>query len=104
MSSNEVGYIEGLTVKKHSEKKRKQDIISGPCARREYMPYFNTVENNDHYISLYLTTIWTIRYYLRIFCWTLGRFVHTLFVLVCYLAKLVIGNSEWNNYLNRNNG
>ena len=70
----------------------------------EYVTYFNDVDKNYHSSSFYSSTIWKIRYYLRIFCWTLGRVVHTLFVLVCHLAKLVIGNSEWNNYLNRNNG
>ena len=32
------------------------------------------------------TTIWTIHYYLRIFCWAMDRVVHTLFFVVCYIS------------------
>ena len=68
------------------------------------MTYFSAIDKNDYARSFYLMTIWTIRYYLRIFYWALYHVVHTLFVVVCCLFKSVIGKSEWNKYLNRNNG
>ena len=34
----------------------------------------------------------------------MDRVVHTVFIVVCYLAKSGIGKSEQNNDLNRNNG
>ena len=95
MSSNEVGYTEGLTVKRHSKKKKKREIISVTRAQRYYMTYLNSVNKNDHNSSFYLRTTRKIRYYLKIFCWALDRVVNTLFVVVCYLAKSGIGKSEW---------
>ena len=38
---------------------------------------------------------------LESFFLALDPVVHSLFVAVCYLAKLVIGKSEWNKYFNR---
>ena len=102
MSSNEVGYTEGLTVKIHSKNKKKQDNISGPRAQRDYVTYFNTVDRNDHDSSLSLAAIQTIRYYLIIFFWALDRVVHTIFVAVFYSTKLGISKSDWKKYLNRN--
>ena len=81
MSSNEVGYTEGLTVKIHTKKSNKRETIVGPHAQRDYVTYFNAVDNNDHDRSLYLT-IQKICYCLRIFCWELDRLVYTLFVVV----------------------
>ena len=82
MSSDEVGYTKGLTLKRHIKKKKNRETISGPRAQREYVTYFNAVENNDHDISFYSTTIRKIRYYFGIFLWVLDRVVHTLFVVV----------------------
>ena len=95
MSSNEVGYTEGLTVKRHSNNKKKRYNIAGPCAQRDYVKYLNDFDKNNQDSSFYLTTIRKIHYYLRIFYWELDRVVHTLFVVVCYLAKSGIGKSEW---------
>ena len=88
MSSHEVGYTEVLTVKIHTKKNKKQDTIAGPHSQREYVKYFNDVGKNDHKSSFYSTTIQTIRYYLRIFCWELDRVVHSLFVVVCNLLQI----------------
>ena len=68
------------------------------------MKYLNSVENNYHEISFYLTTIRKIRYCLRILFWSQERVFHTLFVVVCYIETQVIGKSKWKKYLNINNG
>ena len=94
LSSNEVGYTEGLTVKRHSKKKKNQETITGPHAKRDYMTYFNAFDKNDHDSSFYLVTIRTIRYYLIIFCLELDCVVRTIFVVVFYLDILGIVNSE----------
>ena len=86
-----MGYIEGLTLKRHTKKNKKREDIFGLCAERDYMKYLNSVENNYHEISLYLTTIRKIRYCLRILFWSQERVFHTLFVVVCYISKLGIG-------------
>ena len=57
MSSNEVGYTEGLTVKKYIRGEMNQETIEGPRAQREYVTYFNDVEKNDQESSFYSTTI-----------------------------------------------
>ena len=82
LSPNEVGYTEEMTGKRHNKKKKKQEIISGPRTQRDYVTYFNAVDNNDHDISFYSTTIQKICYYLIIFCCALDCIVHTLFVVV----------------------
>ena len=51
MSSNEVGYTEGLTVKKYIRGEMNQETIEGPRAQREYVTYFNDVEKMCMYIS-----------------------------------------------------
>ena len=91
-------------MKRHTNKKKKKETIIGLSAKSNYVKYFNAVDKNDHGRSFYLTIIQTIHCYLRAFCWVLKCVVNTLFVLVCYLAKSSIGKSEWNNYLNKNNG
>ena len=102
LSSNEVGYTKGLTVKRHSKKKKKQDNIVGPRAQRNHVTYLNTVGRNDHDSFFSSATIQTIHYYLRIFFWALDRVVHTLFVAVSYPTKSGINKSDWKKYLNRN--
>ena len=61
-------YDEGLTVKRHNKTEKKEENILGPNALREYMKQFNAVDKDDHNISLYLISISTKHYYLRIFC------------------------------------
>ena len=67
LSSDEVGYTKGLTLKRHSKKKKNRETISGPRAQREYVTYFNAANKNDHDSSFYLKSICKIRYYLGIF-------------------------------------
>ena len=101
LSSNRVGASEGLMVKCHSKGKVGRDTIDGPQAQADCVAYFNAVDKNDHDSAEYSTTIRTIRYYIRVFCWVLDRVIHTMYVNVCYLVYL---NPDWNCYLNKHTG
>ena len=54
---NEVGYTEGLTVKINSDKKKKQETISGPRTQSNYVTYFNAIDKNNYDRCFYSTTI-----------------------------------------------
>ena len=104
LSTNTIGASEGLFVKRGQKGKRQRDMIPGPMAQLDYAAHFNAVDRNDRDSSDYSTTIRTLRYYLRIFCWGLDRVVHTCYVIVCYLATAGVGNREWKKYKMRKNG
>jgi hypothetical protein len=87
LSSNEVGFSDGMSVKRHTKKRAQRDTIEAPRAQQDYSRFFNAVDRNDRDSSDYSTTIRTNRYYLRIFCWALDRIIHALYVIVCELAK-----------------
>ena len=53
MSSNEVGYIEGVTLKRYNNKNNKQETIAGLRSQRDYVTYSNAVDNNYHGSSFY---------------------------------------------------
>ena len=91
LSTNEVGFSSGRTVKRHTKKREKRDTIEAPRAQQDYAKYFNAVDRNDRdsadYSTTSSTTIRTNRYYLRIFCWALDRIVHALYVIIGDLDK-----------------
>eukprot|EP00956_Cyclotella_meneghiniana_P002128 scaffold2418_cov58-Cyclotella_meneghiniana.AAC.2 len=87
LSTNEVGFSDGMTVKRHTKKRERRDTIDAPRAQQDYSQFFNAVDRNDRDSSDYSTTIRTNRYYLRIFCWALDRIIHALYVIVCELSK-----------------
>jgi hypothetical protein len=89
LSSNEVGFSDGMVVRRHTRRKRVRDTIDAPRAQTHYVKYFNAVDRNDRDSADYSTTIRTNRYYLRIFCWALDidRAIHCAYVIVCELAK-----------------
>ena len=79
MHNSEVGYIDGLSVKRHVKWKKGRVEIDGPKAQSEYVKYFNAVDRNDRDSADYSTSIRTNRYYLCIMCLVLDRVVHTCF-------------------------
>ena len=104
LSSDSVGFSEGLTVKRHTGKRAERDTIDAPLAQAKYVKYFNAVDRNDRDSADYSTTIRTNRYYLRIFCWALDRAIHCTYVVVCELAKLDIGPKMWKSFTSHNGG
>ena len=67
LSSNEVGYNEGVTVKRHTNNKNKRETIADPRAQNDYVKYFNAIDKNDNETSFYYTTLRKIFYHLIIF-------------------------------------
>ena len=78
LSTNEVGFSDGMTVKRHTKKRERRDTIDAPRAQQDYSQFFNAVDRNDRDSSDYSTTIRTNRYYLRIFCWALDSVLKNL--------------------------
>ena len=104
MSTNRVGASSGLTVRRHSKKKRRRETLAAPRAQRDYVNFFSAVDRNDRDSADYSTTIKTTRYYLRICCWMLDRVVHTLFVVVVALVSVGLGKPEWKKHTSKNSG
>ena len=104
LNSNDVGFSDGMVVKRHSRGKRSRDTIASPRAQTWYVKFYSAVDKNDRDSADWSSTIKTSRYYLRIFFWGLDRVVHTLYVVVCYLAGAGIGPEEWKKYCNKNSG
>lgn len=73
-------------------------------AQADYVKFFNAVDRNDRDSADYSTSIRTVRYYLRIMCFSLDRVIHCLFVTVCEFAEQNIGPQEWKAYLDKNGG
>ena len=92
LSSNGVGSSNGLTVRRHKKGKEVRGVFARPKAQKDYVDHFNAVDRNDRDSADYSTTIRTIRYYIRIFCWTLDRVVYATYIAVCYLVLL---NVDW---------
>ena len=88
-------------MKRHSKGKVGRDIIDGPQAQADYVTYFNAVDKNERDSADYSTTIRTLCYYLRIFCWVLDQVIHTIYVNVCYLVYL---NPDRKRYLPSHTG
>lgn len=95
LSNNVVGYSEGMTVHRAKKGAKEKEVIAAPQAQQDYVKYFNAVDRNDRDSADYSTSIRTSRYYLRIYNWVLDRVVHTMYVVVCFLADNDIGNPEW---------
>ena len=104
LSSNRVGKSIGLDVKRHVKGKKMRDIIPAPQVQKDYATYFNAVDRNDRDSADYSTSIRTNRYYIRIFCWGLDRVIHTMYIIVCYLANWDIGMLEWKKYCDKHTG
>jgi hypothetical protein len=104
LSTNEVGFSDGSTVKRHTRRKATRDTIDSPRARDDYAEFFNAVDRNDRDSYDYSTSIRTNRYYLRIFCWGLDRIIHCLYIVVVELAKLDLGLKVWKRYSQKNGG
>ena len=104
LSSNRVGASEGLTVRRHTKKRKQREVLAAPRAQRDYVRFFAAVDRNDRDSSDYSTTIRTCRYYLRIMCWILDRVVHTMYVVVVACVSAGIGKREWSEYALTHNG
>ena len=99
LSNCDVGSSKGCSVFRHVKGKKARIEIPGPRAQAQYVTYMNAVDRNDRDSADYSTSIRTNRYYIRIFCWVLDRVIHTLYVVVCFLAKSNIGSEKWKKYL-----
>ena len=90
-------------MKIHDNKNKKQATIAGPYSQRDYMKYFNA-------LTIIITTDTSIRQPSVQSVTTLEssaghwNLLFKIYLLYYYLAKSGIGKSEWNKYLNRNNG
>jgi hypothetical protein len=73
-------------------------------SQKHYREHFNAVDINDRDSADYSTSIRTIRYYIRMLCWSLDRVIHTCYVVVCECAKAGIGPVEWKKYTSKHNG
>ena len=104
LSNNVVGPSDGMTVCRAKKGANEKEVIAAPQAQQDYVRYFNAVDRNDRDSADYSTSVRTSRYYLRIFNWVLDRVVHTVYVVVCYLAKSDIGPPSWKKYLNKSSG
>ena len=94
-----MGFSNGYSVFRHVKGKKAQLEIPWPRAQAQYARYMNAVDKNDWDSADYLATIRTNMYYIRIFCWVLDRVIHTLCVVVCFLAKGNTGHEKWKKYL-----
>ena len=101
ISNCEVGFSNSYSVKRHVRGKRYREIINGPRAQAEYIKFMNAVDKNNRYSANFSTSIWTNRYYIRIFYWGLYMVVHTEYFVVCFLARKYMGNPERKKYLKR---
>ena len=104
LSSNQVGFSNGLSVKRHVKGKSTREVIEGPRAQRDYITFFNAVDRSDRDSADWSTSIRTNRYYIRILCWVLDRVVHTLFIVVVYCQHHGIGKPCWKKYKNKHTG
>ena len=68
---NQVGFSNGLSVKRHVKGKSTREVIEGPRAQRDYITFFNAVDRSDRDSADWSTSIRTNRYYIRILCWVL---------------------------------
>ena len=104
LNTNEVGFSNGLLVKRHVKGQREWEEIACPRAQRNNVTFFNAVDRSDRDSADWSTTIRTNRYYIRIMCWVLDWVVHTLFVVIVYCGRNKIGKPSWKKYLNKNTG
>ena len=104
LSTNRVGASSGLTVRRHSKKKRRRETLAALRAQRDDVGFFSAVDRNDRDSADYSTTIKTTRYDLRFLFWMLYRVVHTLFVVVVALVSVGLGKPEWKKYTSKNSG
>ena len=104
LSSNQVGFSEGLTVRRHVKGQQLRSVIAGPRAQRDYVTYFNAVDKSDRDSADWSTSIRTNRYYIRIFCWLLDRVVHTIYVVVVFCVRNGLGKGDWSRYTDKNFG
>jgi hypothetical protein len=91
-------------VSRRVKGKKHPDKVPGPHVQADYVENFNAIDRNDRDSADYSTTICTNRYYIRIFCWTLDRVIHAMYVIVCSLLKTRLGQTWWKGYKSKNFG
>jgi hypothetical protein len=99
LHTNTIGRSTDNFVRRHVRGIRGRQVIRAPLAQKHYREYFNAVDMNDRDSADYSTSIRTIRYYIRLLCWSLDRVIHTLYVIICECAKAGIGNPALKKYL-----
>jgi hypothetical protein len=102
--TNTIGRSYDNFVRRHVRGQQNRNVIRAPLSQKHYREHFNAVDINDRDSADYSTSIRTIRYYIRMLCWSLDRVIHTCYVVVCECAKAGIGPSEWKKYLSKHNG
>jgi len=66
LNTNQVGFSNGLSVKRHVKGQKKREEIAGPRAQSDYITFMNAVNRSNYDSADWSTTIRTNRYYLRI--------------------------------------
>ena len=103
LHSHLVGSSTNATVRRHVKGKKQKVEIGAPTSQIDYVGNYNAVDRQDRDSADYTTSIKTVRYYIRIFCWMLDRVVHAIYVIVCHLTSE--GNRpDWKKYSNKNEG
>ena len=102
--TNTIGRSINNFVRRHVRGERQRNVIRAPLAQKHYRENFNAVDINDRDSADYSTSIRTVRYYIRMLCWSLDRVIHACYVIVCECAKSEIGLPEWKKYLSKHNG
>jgi hypothetical protein len=99
LHTNTIGRSSDNYVRRHVRGIRRPQVIRAPLSQKHYREYFNAVDINDRDNADYSTSICTIRYYIRLLCWSLDRVIHTLYVIVCECARAGIGKPKWKKYI-----
>ena len=94
----------GFSVQRHIKGVAGRITLAGVRAQAAYVQFFAAVDRNDRDSADYSTSFRSNRYYLRIFCWALDRVIHVLFCIVVFCATSDIGNVDWKDYLDKNEG
>ena len=101
---NQVGFSNGLSVKRNVKGQSTREVSEGPRAQRDCITFFNAVDRSDRDSADWTTIIRTNRYYIRILCWVSDRVVHTLYIVIVYCAHHGIGMPSWKKYQNKHTG
>ena len=103
LHSHLVGSSTNTTVRRHVKKQKKKIEIGAPTSQIDYVENYNAVDRQDRDSADYTTSIKTVRYYIRIFCWMLDRVIHAIYVIVCHLMSEG-KRSDWKKYASKNEG
>ena len=98
-----VGRMDGETTLIHMKGKNNRAEIDCPQVAREYAVNMNGVDKSDRDGHNNSVTIRKNRWYLRIWFWKIGRVVHCVYVVVCYVANAGL-RDDWKKYTSKHDG